>query len=67
MQQIAYINRFNSSTSLNTVVEDTASDGDVFPNSARIFLALDMASDEQLRKITDNGRSSILALKVFFL
>lgn len=46
--QIAYINRFNSSTSLNTVVEDTASDGDVFPNSARIFLALNMASDEQL-------------------
>lgn len=48
MQKIAYINRFNSSTSLNTVVEDTASDGDVFLNSARIFLALNMASDEQL-------------------
>ena len=32
MQQIAYINRFNSSTSLNTVVEDIASDGDVQQN-----------------------------------
>ena len=41
---ISYINLFNSSTSLNTVVEDTACDGGVLPNSANIFLALDMAS-----------------------
>lgn len=40
-----YINLFNSSTSLNTVVDDTACDGGVWPNSANIFLALDMASD----------------------
>lgn len=40
----SYINLFNSSTSLNTVVEDTACDGGVLPNSANIFLALDMAS-----------------------
>ena len=39
-----YKNLFNSSTSLNTVVEDTACDGGVLPNSANIFLALDMAS-----------------------
>ena len=41
---LSYINLFNSSTSLNTVVEDTACDGGVLPNSANIFLALDMAS-----------------------